>query len=198
MTQPNLTDLAKMLGNQADQRLFEQRIVIVSEGIHSGVAERVIKELLALDAMDPKRDITMILNSPGGEVSSGYAIHDMMRFIRPDVRVVVSGLAASIATVILMGAPKAKRLSLPNSRLLIHQPLIGGHVQGQASDLEITAREIMKTREKIAKLYHEETGQPLEKVQRDIERDYWMSAAEALDYGLISRICVNWNEALSD
>lgn len=198
MTKANLNDLAKILGSQAQQTLFDNRTLIVSEGINSTVAQRVIMELLALDAQDPGKEIVMFLNSPGGEVSSGFGIYDTMRMIRSDVRVVVTGMAASIATVILLGAPKAKRISLPNSRLLIHQPLIGGHIQGQASDIEITAREIVKTREKIAELYHAETGQPLERIKKDIERDYWMTPGEALEYGLISRIVGSWKEAMGD
>ena len=129
-------------------------------------------------------------------MNSGFGIFDTMQFIKPQVKVIVTGLAASIATVILLGAKKENRLSMPNSRLLIHQPLIGGHVQGQATDIEITAREILKTRERIALLYKQETKQPLERIQKDIERDYWMTAEEALEYGLVSKIIKNWGEVL--
>lgn len=196
MPSPEKEDLSSLLESQSTRHLFQSRVIVLSEPINFMVARKVIEQLFAFDAADPGKDIFMFLNSPGGEVSSGFAIYDTMRFIRPKTKIVVTGLAASIATVILMGADKKDRISLPNSRLLIHQPLIGGHVQGQASDIEITAKEILKTREKIAEMYHRETGQPMERVQRDIERDYWMSAKEALDYGLISRIVTSRNELL--
>ena len=194
MNRSDLEDLSSLLEGPVNRQLFSKRIIVLSEGIGPEVARRVISQLLAFEAADPEKEILVILNSPGGEVSSGFAIYDTMRFIRPKVKILVAGLAASIATVILMGAEKNDRMSLPNSRLLIHQPLIPGAVQGQASDLEITAREIVKTREKLSILYHKETGQPIERVQRDIERDYWMSADEALTYGLIGRIVANWKE----
>jgi ATP-dependent Clp protease protease subunit len=194
MARAELDDLSNLLESSATRHLFQNRTIVLSEGIGPDVARRVISQLLAFDALDPQKPVTMILNSPGGEVSSGFAIFDTMRFIRPEIRVVVAGLAASIATVILLGAEKKYRLSLPNSRILIHQPLIPGAVQGQASDLEITAREIVKTREKLAILYNQETGQPLERIQRDIERDYWMTAKEAQEYGLITRIITDRKE----
>lgn len=187
-------DILAAFEGRTGRQLFEARTIVLSEGISSRVAKRVIEQLLSFDLDDPNREILMFLNSPGGEVNSGFAIYDTLRFIRPKTKIIVSGLAASIATVILLGVPKANRLSLPNSQLLIHQPLIGGQMQGQASDIEITAKEILKTRDKIAELYHKETGQSMERVNRDIERDYWMSAPEALEYGLISRIVTGRNE----
>ena len=192
----NKEENASLAGFSAAKFLFEGRYLVVSEGINSKVAKSVIEQLYAFDAADSKKDIVMVLNSPGGEVNSGYAIYDTMRFIRPDVKVVVSGLCASIATVIFLGAKKEHRFSLPNSRFLIHQPLISGHVQGQASDIEITAREIMKTREKIAHLYVQETGKNFDQVMQDIERDYWMNADEAKDYGLLTTIVDKWTDAL--
>lgn len=187
-------DILNAFEGRTGRQLFDARTIVLSEGINSRVAKRVIEQLLSFDLADPNREILMFLNSPGGEVNSGFAIYDTMRFIRPKTKIVVSGLAASIATIILLGADKANRLSLPNSQLLIHQPLIGGSMQGQASDIEITAKEILKTREKIADMYVKETGQPIARVNRDIERDYWMSANEALEYGLISRIVKSRNE----
>lgn len=189
-------DLSSLLEMASNKRLFEQRIIVLSDPIHSQVAKRVIEQLLALEAADPQKDIWMFINSPGGEVSSGFGIYDTMRFVRPKVKIVVTGLAASIATVIMLGADKEHRYTMPNSRVLIHQPLIGGHVQGQASDIEITANEIIKTREKLVELYHRETKQPIERLKKDIERDYWMSAQEALEYGLVSRVITSWNEIL--
>jgi ATP-dependent Clp protease protease subunit len=189
-----LHEIASLLETAVTKQLYSNRTIVLSEGIDSDVARRVISELLAHDAADSTKPITIILNSPGGSVSSGFAIYDTMRFIRSELKIVVSGLAASIATVILLGAPKKNRLSMPNAQLLIHQPLIPGAVQGQASDLEITAKEIVKTREKLAHLYNKETGQSVERVQKDIERDYWMSAQEALEYGLITRIVSSMTE----
>jgi ATP-dependent Clp protease protease subunit len=170
------------------ERMIKARTVILSGPVDDKLAARVIHELLLLEADDAEKPITIYLNSPGGSVTSGFAIYDMMRFVAPRVRVVCSGLTASIGTVILLGAAKEDRLALPNTRLLIHQPLIAGNVYGPASDLEITANEILKTRGKINQLLAAQTGQPLERIEADTQRDYWLTAQEALDYGLISRI----------
>ncbi len=190
----NLDDLSSLFESPTQKRLNDKRLIVLSEAIHSQSSKRVIEQLLSLEAADATKDIWLFLNSPGGEVSSGFAIYDTLRFIRPQVKIIVAGLAASIATVILLGAKKEFRYSLPNSRLLIHQPLISGHIQGQASDIEIHAAEILKTREKIVELYHKETGQPLERIRRDIERDYWMTTKEAHEYGLVTQIVSSWNE----
>jgi ATP-dependent Clp protease protease subunit len=191
-----LDDISSLFGANIQKKLFDKRIIVLSESIHSQSAKRVIEQLLSLEAEDEKADIWIFLNSPGGEVSSGFGIYDTIRFIRPKVKILVTGLAASIATIILLGAEKQSRFSMPNSRILIHQPLINGNIQGQASDIEIHANEILKTREKIAHLYHKETGQHLERVRRDIERDYWMTTEEALAYGLINRVVSSWKEVL--
>lgn len=191
---PKIEELSELLEGNTSKHLFQQRLLVLSEPINATVAKRTIEHLLALEAADPQKDVWMFINSPGGEVNSGFAIYDTMRFIRPNVKCVVSGLCASIATVILLGADKAHRYSMPNSRILIHQPLIGGTVQGQATDIDITAREILKTREKLVELYHKETGQSLERLRKDIERDYWMSSQEAMEYGLISRVINGWGE----
>lgn len=187
-------ELTTMLESSMHKRLFDQRLIILSEPIHAQSAKQVIERLLALEAADAQKDIWLFLNSPGGEISSGFGIYDTIRFIRPTVKIIVTGLAASIATVILLAAKKEFRYALPNARLLIHQPLIHGSIQGQASDIEIHAKEILKIREKIAELYTKETGQNIDRVRRDIERDYWMTAQEALDYGLLSRIVASWDE----
>lgn len=178
----------------AEARLFEKRKVFISEAITSKSAKRYISELLALDAEKPGEPITLYVNSPGGEVNSGFAIFDTMRFIESPVTVINTGLCASIATVINVAAKKERRWSMPNARFLIHQPLIPGQVYGQASDLEITAKEILKTREKINHLLAKETGTPLAKVEKDTVRDYWMNAQEALEYGLISRIVESYKD----
>jgi ATP-dependent Clp protease protease subunit len=174
--------------------LIKERIILLSEGVNSRSAQKFIEQLLAYQVQDPKAPIYIFLNSPGGEVTSGFAIYDMMKFIGNPIHIIVSGLAASIATIILLGTPKKYRYALPNSRFLIHQPLISGQVQGQASDIEITAKEIIKTRELIQKIYQEDTGKSAEKISRDIERDYWMNANEALEYGLVGQIVENSKE----
>ena len=135
--------------------------------------------------------INLYLNSPGGEVNSGFAIYDTIRFLSSDVRIINTGLCASIATIINIAAKKQHRFSMPNCKFLIHQPLIPGQIYGQASDIEIHAREILKTRQKINELLSKECGQPLAKVEKDTTRDYWMNAGEALEYGLVTKIIEN-------
>ena len=187
-------DIRSEEGEQAEkkeslaEKLLETRQLFLTGGVDEKLARKVIASLLMLEANDPEKPITLFVNSPGGSVNDGFAIYDTIRFIRPNVHIVCSGLCASIATVILVATDKEFRTSLPNTRFLIHQPLIYGQVQGQASDLEITATEILKTRGKIYDLLSEECDQPLEKVQKDTQRDYWMNAEEALEYGLISKV----------
>lgn len=171
-----------------EKKLLEKRIVMISEGIDADVAKAVINNLLALEADSPGKPITLYINSPGGEVNSGFAIFDTIRFITSPVKIVATGLAASIATVIFVAAKKEHRYSMPNTRFLIHQPAIHGQMYGQASDLEITAREILKSRAKINELLSQECDQPLEKVEKDTTRDYWMTAADAKEYGLVTKI----------
>jgi ATP-dependent Clp protease protease subunit len=185
MPQPleNLTKEHFIWGN-----LLENRTLTLFSGVDSTVAKDVIEALLFLDNQDSSKPITLYINSPGGEVNSGFAIYDTMRFIKSEVKVVCSGLCASIATIILIGAKKENRLSLPNSRFLIHQPLLRGGVQGQATDIQIHSEQILKTRQKINELLAKECGQSLEKVSQDTERDYWMDANESLKYGLITKI----------
>lgn len=169
------------------EKLLESRSIYFSEAVTPDTAERVVANLLLLDQAsdDP---IYLYLNSPGGEINSGFAIYDTIRYINSDVYVVTNGLCASIATIINIAVKKDRRIALPNARFLIHQPLIGGQVQGSASDLEITATQILIAREKINKLLAEECGQTVERIEKDAARDYWMNAKEALDYGLIGRI----------
>lgn len=183
----NASEVGRLFSGMLDQRLLEHRKVFISEGVTAAVAKRTISALLALDAMS-REPIHLYVNSPGGEVNSGFAIYDTIRFIESEVKIVNTGLCASIATVINIAAKKGNRLSMPNARFLIHQPLIMGQVYGQASDLEITANEILKTREKINRMLAAECGQDLKKVEEDTVRDYWMSAEEALKYGLIDKI----------
>jgi ATP-dependent Clp protease protease subunit len=170
------------------ERLLKSRTVLLSSEVSPTTARRLIEALLALEAEDADKPITLLVNSPGGEVHSGFAVYDVIRFIRPRVRVVCIGLTASIATIILLAAKKEDRLALPNARLLIHQPLFQGEVFGPASDLEITANEILKTKKLINEIISAETGQPFEKVEHDTDRDYWLSADEAQKYGLVDRV----------
>jgi ATP-dependent Clp protease protease subunit len=180
-------------GKVAD-RLLKSRTILLSSEVSPTTARKIIEQILVLEADDPEKPITLLVNSPGGEVHSGFAIYDVIRFVRPRVRIVCVGLTASIATVILLAARKEDRLALPNARLLIHQPLFQGEVFGPASDLEITAQEILKTKRRINELIAEETGRPLEKVEKDTERDYWLSADEAEKYGLVTRVITERSE----
>ena len=176
------------------EKLLKTRQIFLSGGVDSKLAKQTIMSLLALEADDSEKDITLFVNSPGGSVNDGFAIYDTIRFIQPRVRIVASGLCASIATVILIAAAKEDRLAMPNTRLLIHQPLIPMQVYGPASDLEITAFEIIKTREKINELLAAECSQPLDRVTKDTQRDYWMDAEASVEYGLVTRIITKRSE----
>ena len=170
------------------EALKKTRTIEMFGVVNNALARRVISQLLFLESDDADKPITVLQNSPGGSVTDGFAIYDAMRFVKPEIKIVCLGLTASIATITLLGAKKENRVSLPNTEFLIHQPLIGGIVQGVASDLEITAKQILKTREIINEMLSRETGQLVEIVSRHTERDYWMNAEEALAYGLIARI----------
>ncbi|TAM77405.1 ATP-dependent Clp protease proteolytic subunit [bacterium] len=168
-------------------RLLKERIVFVGGPIDDGLANLVIAQLLFLEREDADRDIDLYINSPGGSVTAGLAIYDSMQIIKPDVATICAGMAASAASVLLTGGAKGKRMALPNSKILIHQPWVQ-QVGGQATDVEIHARELVATRRKLAEIYEETTGKPLEKILQDIERDYFMTAEEAKDYGIIDSV----------
>ncbi len=174
-----------------EEKAFKSRTVLVFGTINDKLAAEVSKRLIALSA-DSNEPITLLVSSPGGHVESGDVIHDMIRFINAPVRVVGTGWVGSAAVNVFLAVPKELRVCLPNTRFLIHQP--SGGAGGQASDIAIQAREIVKIRERIAALIAKESGQTLERVTNDIERDYWMSAVEAKEYGLVSRIIVQQNE----
>jgi len=174
------------------RRLLETRTVLVCGPVSDDMARDVMAQLLVLDAQNPEKPIRVVVNSPGGAVDAGYAIYDVMRFVKAPVYSICAGLAASAATVILLGAPKAHRYSLPNTRFLIHQPSTG--IQGQASDVVIGAQEILKLRQKVNELLAKECGKPVEKIAEDTRRDYWLSADEAREYGLITKIVANASE----
>jgi ATP-dependent Clp protease, protease subunit len=173
------------------ERLLETRTILLSGQVNKELAERVIRQLLLLEAKSDE-PIKIMIDSPGGDVDAGYAIFDMARFVKPQVWMIGMGLVASAGALILLAAPKERRVALPNSHYLIHQPLSG--LRGVATEIEIHARELEKTRDKLNKLIAEETGQPLERVIRDTDRDYWMNAEEAAAYGLVSRIAKTRDE----
>ena len=169
------------------KHLLASRTIILSGGVDAELAQKVIQSLVLLDTTDSEARITMFINSPGGEVFSGFAIYDAIRYVSAPVVTVVIGLAASMGSIIALAPDPGQRYALPNSKFLIHQPLMTGY-QGRASDLEIQATEILRDRERIIQLYAEKTNHEAEKIGQDIDRDKWMSAEEALEYGLVDRI----------
>ncbi len=167
-------------------RLLKDRIVFLGGEIDDDTANLVVAQLLFLEMENPDSDISLYINSPGGSVTAGMAIFDTMNYIKPDVRTVCVGMAASMGAFLMMAGKKGKRLALPNSEIMIHQPL--GGAQGQATDVAIRAEWLMKTKEKMTRMMSEMTGQDIERVKQDVERDYFMSAEEALQYGIIDEI----------
>jgi len=167
-------------------RLLRERIIFLVGPVNDAVANLVVAQLLFLESENPDKEISLYINSPGGSVSAGMSIFDTMQFIKPEVSTLCMGMAASMGAFLLAAGAKGKRFSLPNAKVMIHQPL--GGAQGQATDIEIHAREILKTRETLNRILAERTGQTLEKIQSDTERDYFMSAAEAQTYGLIDQV----------
>ncbi|SFA89199.1 ATP-dependent Clp protease, protease subunit [Lentibacillus halodurans] len=167
-------------------RLLKDRIIMLGSGIDDNISNSIVAQLLFLEAEDPDKDISLYINSPGGSITAGMAIYDTMQFIKPDVSTICTGMAASMGAFLLAAGEKGKRYALPNSEVMIHQPL--GGTQGQATDIEIHARRIIEMREKINKILAERTGQPLEVIDRDTDRDNFMSAEKSVEYGLIDKI----------
>ena len=167
-------------------RLLKDRIIFLGTAIDDTVANLVVAQMLFLESEDPDKDISLYINSPGGSVSAGLAIYDTMQYIRPNVSTICLGMAASMGAVLLTAGADGKRLALPNAKIMIHQPM--GGMQGQASDIEIHAKEILKTREKLNEILAKHTRQPLDKIEADTDRDYYMSAEEALKYGIVDKI----------
>ena len=167
-------------------RLLKERIIFLVGPVEDYMANLIVAQMLFLESENPEKDIYLYINSPGGSVSAGMAIFDTMNFIKPDVSTLCTGMAASMGAFLLAAGAKGKRFALPNSKVMIHQPL--GGMQGQATEIEIHAREILKTREQLNQILAERTGQPLEKIQQDTERDYYLSAAEAQSYGLVDQV----------
>ena len=170
-------------------RLLKDRIIMLSGPVTDDLANSIISQLLFLDAQDSEKDIYLYINSPGGSVTAGLAIYDTMNIVKADVQTIVMGMAASMGSFLLTAGTKGKRFALPNAEIMIHQPL--GGAQGQATEIEIAARHILKTRERLNKILSERTGQPIEVIEKDTDRDNFMTAQEAKDYGLIDEIMVS-------
>lgn len=169
------------------EKLLKTRTITLFDAIDSKVAKEFINALLVLEADNEKEPIKILLNSPGGEVTSGFAIYDALKFIKPEVKIICTGLCASIATIILTAAKKENRMSLPNCEFLIHQPLTSG-ITGRISDIEIASKELLKTKEKLLKILAKETGKNMEQMTKDCDRDFWMTATHAKEYGLIHKV----------
>lgn len=167
-------------------RLLKDRIIMLGSAIDDNVANSIVSQLLFLQAQDSEKDIYLYINSPGGSVTAGFAIYDTIQHIKPDVQTICIGMAASMGSFLLAAGAKGKRYALPNSEVMIHQPL--GGAQGQATEIEIAARHILRTREKLNKILSERTGQPIEKIEKDTDRDNFLTAEEAKEYGLIDDV----------
>ncbi len=167
-------------------RLLKDRIIIMGEEVLDAMANTVIAQMLFLESEDPDKDINMYVNSPGGSVTAGMAIYDTMQYIKPDVATICMGQATSMAALLLAAGTEGKRYALPHSRIMIHQPL--GGTQGQATDIDIHAKEILKMRDTLNHILFEHTGQPIEKVRKDTERDYFMTSEEAKEYGIVDKV----------
>ncbi|MBE5748537.1 MAG: ATP-dependent Clp endopeptidase proteolytic subunit ClpP [Clostridia bacterium] len=167
-------------------RLLEDRIIFLTGEVNDAVANNIVAQLIYLEGKDPTKDISLYINSPGGSVSAGFAIYDTMNYIKCDVSTICIGLAASMGAFLLSSGAKGKRFALPNAEIMIHQPL--GGAQGQASDIAIQAQQILKTRQKLNSILAKNSGQSLEKIARDVDRDFWMSAQQAKDYGIVDQI----------
>ncbi|WP_223069298.1 ATP-dependent Clp endopeptidase proteolytic subunit ClpP [Paenibacillus caui] len=167
-------------------RLLKDRIIFLGSAIDDQVANSIVAQMLFLEAEDPEKDIHFYINSPGGSTTAGFAIYDAMQHVKPKVQTICLGIAASFAAILLLSGEKGKRFALPNSEVMIHQP--HGGAQGQASDIEISAKRIIRTRERLNEIASARTGQPLERVAKDMDRDYFMSAEEALQYGVIDKV----------
>ena len=196
MTEPRM-QLVPMVVEQTNRgeraydifsRLLKDNIIFIGTPIDDTVASLVIAQLLFLEAEDPERDILLYINSPGGSITAGLAIYDTMQYIRPDVQTYCLGQCASFGAVLLAGGAKGKRVALPNSRILIHQPWVQGGVGGQAPDIDIHAKEILRMRHRLNEILADHTGQPIERIQADTERDYILSAEQAREYGIIDDV----------
>jgi ATP-dependent Clp protease, protease subunit len=195
---PTFTERTTYGTRQSDpyNKMFEDRIIFLGVQVDDASANDVMAQLLTLEGLDPERDITMYINSPGGSYTAMTAIYDTMQYVRPDIQTVCLGQAASAAAVLLAGGTHGKRLALPSSRILIHQPALSGASQGSGTDLEIQAREIMRMRTQMEEIIAQHTGQPIDKVTRDIDRDKIMTAEEALAYGIVDVVLPSRKKSL--
>lgn len=184
----------KTIDDKIDEQLLKARRIFLSDQIDQDSASSVIRKLWYLELTDPGKPITLVINSPGGSVDSGFAIWDQVKLISSPVTTLVSGLAASMGSIISLCAAKGRRFATPKSRIMIHQPRLSGVIQGQATDLEIQAKEMVKTREAIVHVYMDATGKSYEEIDRAIDRDSWMSAEEAKEFGLIDKVISSYNE----
>ncbi|MBA4700088.1 ATP-dependent Clp endopeptidase proteolytic subunit ClpP [Faecalicatena contorta] len=169
-------------------RLLSDRIIFLGEDVNDTTAGLIVAQLLFLEGQNPDKDISLYINSPGGSITAGLAIYDTMRYIRCDVSTICIGVAASFGSFLLAGGTKGKRFSLPNAEIMIHQPAISGGMKGQASDIKIISDHMLKTKQRLNKIYAENTGQPIEQIEKDTDRDNFMSAVEAKEYGIIDEI----------
>lgn len=169
-------------------RLLKDRIIMLNSEVTDEVASSIVAQMLFLESVSPDEDINFYINSPGGSITAGMAIYDTMQFIKPDISTICVGLAASMGSFLLTAGTKGKRYALPNSEILIHQPSVYGGFKGQATDIKIHTEWLLRTKNKLNKIYSEKTGQPIEKIEKDMERDYFMSAQEALSYGIIDKV----------
>lgn len=192
-------DEAEEAGKEKDKdsgristKFIKARSILISEPISSHLAQKIYQQVILLELDDPEKAITVFINSPGGEADTGFGIYDMLRFVRPPIRTVVAGLCASAAVMVFLAGEKGQRFTLPNSRFLLHQP--SSSSMGQASDLEIASREILKLRERYNEIVAEETGRKREQVDDDADRDFWMTAQEAVEYGLSNRMITKREE----
>lgn len=184
----------KTLADEIDAKLLERRRVLLSGPVDNGLAEQVIKQLMFLEFIDPTAPITLLINSPGGSVDAGFAIWDQVKMMSCPVSTIVMGIAASMGSVLSLVAPKGKRFATPKCRIMIHQPSLSGVIQGQATDLEIQAREMIKTKARLVEIYVEATGKNPTEIEKAIDRDTWMSADEAKGFGLIDNIILSYND----
>jgi len=177
-------------------RLLKDRIIVLSDEINNTTASLIIAQMLFLESTSPDKDIYFYINSPGGSTTSGFAIYDTMQFIKPDISTICVGMAASMGSFLLSAGTKGKRYALPNSEIMIHQPLVMGGIKGQATDIKIQTDWILKTKDKINRIYSEKTGKPIDIINKDVERDYFMTAEEAKTYGLIDNILCRENNSI--
>jgi len=180
--------------DKIDTAILDARRIFISDAVDSDTAQDVIEKLWYLEIIDPGKPILFVINSPGGAIDSGFAIWDQVKMITSPVTTLVTGLAASMGSVLSLCAPRGRRFATPNARLMIHQPLIGGVVKGQATDLEIQAKEILKTRAILVQIYMEATGKDYDTIEKAIDRDTWLSAQEALDFGLLDKLITSFKQ----